>query len=85
MIRVSFVVSIVWMAGSVSAAPAPKDPGRTYLDLQPYGTHKLAEDSASGLAGNNLASVPTGESDFAGSWDVAAATYDRLQRRSVMN
>src|SRR4051812_15532117 len=48
------------------AAPAPKEEGRTYLDLQPQGTHKLADDSPSGMAGNNLADVPTGEREFAG-------------------
>jgi hypothetical protein len=66
MIRVSVVVSIAVMVGFALAAPAPKDPGRTFLDLQPYGTHKLVEDSASGLAGNNLASLPTGDREFAG-------------------
>ena len=66
MIRVSFIVSIAWMVGFAFAAPAPKDPGRACLDLQPYGTHKLAEDSASGLAGNNLAALPTGDREFAG-------------------
>src|SRR4051794_26983956 len=48
------------------AAPAPKEGGRTYLDLQPLGTHKLADDSPSGMAGNNPAGVPTGERDFGG-------------------
>jgi len=53
-------------AGLATAAPAPKEGGRTYLDLQPQGTHKLADDSPSGMAGNNLAAVPTGEREFGG-------------------
>jgi hypothetical protein len=57
---------VLTTAGLALAAPAPKEPGRTYLDLQPVGTHKLADDSPSGMAGNNLAEVPTGEREFAG-------------------
>jgi hypothetical protein len=53
-------------AGLALAAPAAKDPGRTYLDLQSLGTHKLADDSPSGLAGNSLGEVPIGEREFAG-------------------
>ncbi|HKB01107.1 MAG TPA: hypothetical protein VKD90_02760 [Gemmataceae bacterium] len=53
-------------AGLALAAPAPKEQGRTYLDLQPQATHKLADDSPSGMAGNNLAEVPAGEREFAG-------------------
>jgi hypothetical protein len=66
MTRFALLATACITAGLASAAPAPKDLGRTYLDLQPQGTHKLAEDSASGLAGNNLADVPTGEREFAG-------------------
>jgi hypothetical protein len=48
------------------AAPAPKEAGRAFLDLQPLGTHKLTDNSPSGMAGNNLANVPTGEREFGG-------------------
>ena len=53
-------------AGLALAAPAPKELGRTFLDLQSLGTHKLADDSPSGMTGNNLAEVSTGEREFAG-------------------
>jgi hypothetical protein len=66
MTRLATLVTIAGAAGLALAAPAAKDPGRTYLDLQPRGTHKLADDSPSGMAGNNLAEVPTGEREFAG-------------------
>jgi hypothetical protein len=48
------------------AAPAAREAGHAYLDLQPHGTHKLADDSPSGTPGNNLAGVPTGEKEFVG-------------------
>jgi hypothetical protein len=66
MTRLAIPLVIAGAAGLALAAPAPKELGRTYLDLQPLGTHKLADDSPSGLAGNNLAEVPTGEREFAG-------------------
>ena len=66
MTRFATLLVIAGAAGLALAAPGPKELGRTYLDLQPLGTHKLADDSPSGMAGNNLAEVPTGEREFAG-------------------
>jgi hypothetical protein len=64
--RLTVVATVVCVPVLVLAAPAAKEPGRTYLDLQAHGTHKLADDSPSGMAGNNLANVPTGEKEFGG-------------------
>ena len=64
--RLTLLVTAACVPALVSAAPAPKAAGRAYLDLQPLGTHKLADDSPSGMAGNNLANVPTGEKEFGG-------------------
>ena len=66
MTRLATLVALAGATGLALAAPAAKELGRTYLDLQPQGTHKLADDSPSGMAGNNLAEVPTGEREFAG-------------------
>jgi hypothetical protein len=66
MTRITTILAALGTAALAPAAPAPKIAGRAYLDLQPLATHKLAEDSASGLAGNNLADMPKGEREFGG-------------------
>jgi hypothetical protein len=65
-IRLAVFVAAVYAPALTVAAPAAKEAGRQYLDLQPLGTHKLADDSPSGTVGNNLAEVPTGEKEFGG-------------------
>src|SRR5262245_10255364 len=57
------VISFAFLA---RGAPAPKAHAPIYVDLQEKATHTLAEDSASGMAENNLAEVPTGEKEFGG-------------------
>jgi len=65
-IRPAHILLVICIPTLTYAAPAAKEAGRAYLDLQPLGTHKLADDSPSGMAGNNLAGVPTGEKEFGG-------------------
>jgi hypothetical protein len=54
----------------VLAAAAAADPKFTFLDLQPKGNHRLAED-LHGTQGNHLGGVPQGELKFEGSrWKI---------------
>lgn len=49
--------------GAACADDAPKP---TYIDLQPYGNHKLTDNHGTRFEGNNLGNVPKGEQTFAG-------------------
>jgi hypothetical protein len=56
----------VGLAGTLLAAPVPDEAGPWYIDLQPKATHKLADNSPSGMPGNNLGSLPTGVRELGG-------------------
>jgi hypothetical protein len=63
------LVACLLLAGALFAAPAPigKKSGPAFLDLSTHVNHQLTADFNSGrYAGNNLASLPTGNQTFGG-------------------
>jgi hypothetical protein len=60
-------VSLLALAGFLTAAPAPTESGPGFIDLAPHANAKLAENfHGDAFAGNNLAKLPTGKQTFAG-------------------
>jgi hypothetical protein len=59
-------ISLLLLAGSLTAAPAPVETWPVFIDLTPHANAKLTMDFHGGCVGNNLAQLSSGKQAFAG-------------------
>jgi len=64
--RLLGTIAVIVVAAVCLAAPAPKELGLTFIDLQGKANQKLSEDVGGRTPNNTLAAVPTGEQTLAG-------------------
>lgn len=61
------IVAVLLIGAAVAAAAPARGPRKfAYVDVQPKANVKLTDNQGSGVAGNDLAALPTGEKMFLG-------------------